>query len=481
MIHHATAGRALAVLFSFERSRLAGVIVKELFAGYYHPTDEEYEVISKEALVVFDTNSLLDLYRLPASARDELLEVLAGLKDRFWIPFQVALEFQRNRFSVMADERKTTQDALDSAKKLVEELTKKVRDLELDKHGLGLKPDKLLKDLNRSNEKLRDALAAVHDARLDPGQKDMVRDRLDGILQGKIGNPPSSQEDVTKLIDRGDYRYENRIPPGFSDIDKDKDPNKASYVYNGIKYLSKFGDLIFWRQLLNHARSADVKNVLLVTRDKKEDWWWIEKGKTLGPNPELIAEIRREAKVEVFWTYRPDQFLEMARIHSIAKVSTSSVDELKALKSREWKISGLENLEAWTGHLKGHLSERRIEDIVLAYLETRFDRVEINSKGFPDAFAFDGKLRVAVEVKSPGRLGPSEFLEYTKSAIVVASEVVAKGAADGFILVCIVPPIVSDSYQDLLKQLSSVVRDYPRTEVVVGEILQDTFEPVLSF
>ncbi|MDI7860946.1 PIN domain-containing protein [Rhizobiaceae bacterium n13] len=450
--------------------------MRDLFPGFYPPSDKEYQTISKEALVVFDTNSLLDLYRLPANARDEFLEVLAGLKDRLWIPFQVALEFQRNRLAVMADERKVSQEALDSAKHLVDALTKKVQDLELDKHGLGLKPDELLKDLNSSSEKLRDALTAVHDARIDPGQSDEIRDRLDKILQGKVGDPPSSQDDLNNLTKDGEERYASRIPPGYCDSDKEKDPKKASYVYNGIKYAAKFGDLILWRQLINYIKIKNVKSVLLVTRDKKDDWWWEEKGKTLGPSPELIAEIKREAAVEIFWMYRPDQFLEMAKDHSIAKVSNSSVDDLKALKNREWRI----DFTSWITEPARPLTESRIEDIVLAYLETRFDKVEVNSNGFPDAFAFSAESKLAVEVKSPGKEGPTEYLERAKSAIMVANEVIKKGLADGFMLVCIVPSLLSDQYRAPLKTLASIVRESPQTEVVVGEIVAEAFVP-LSF
>jgi hypothetical protein len=127
--------------------------VKEAFFGYYAPTSKEYEILWKEAMIILDANVLLDLYRFPATSRDEFITVLESLKERLWIPHQVALEFQRNRLTVISTERKATEKALESAKALVSELKQKVEALQIDKHGLGLEPSpslRILSELTRS-------------------------------------------------------------------------------------------------------------------------------------------------------------------------------------------------------------------------------------------------------------------------------------------------------------------------------------------
>lgn len=121
------------------------------FFGYYPPTSGEYERLWKEATIVLDTNVLLNLYRLPTSARDEFLNVLDLLQDRLWIPHQVALEFQRNRLTVIAAERKSTEDALTSTQEIVGELRKKVDALQIDKRDLGIETQPILDDLQRAN------------------------------------------------------------------------------------------------------------------------------------------------------------------------------------------------------------------------------------------------------------------------------------------------------------------------------------------
>ncbi len=168
------------------------------FHGYYPPTSEEYERLWKEGLIVLDTNVLLNLYRLPTTARDELISVLELLKERLWIPHQVALEFHRRRLTVIAGERKTTEDALTSASELVSDLKKKVDALQIDKRGLGIDPQPLISDLDKANLQLIEAIKAAHSSQLDISASDPIRERLDELLDGCVGVGPSSQAELER-------------------------------------------------------------------------------------------------------------------------------------------------------------------------------------------------------------------------------------------------------------------------------------------
>lgn len=42
--------------------------MKESFLGYYQPTEDEFNKLWSEGLVVLDTNVLLHLYRVPAGS-----------------------------------------------------------------------------------------------------------------------------------------------------------------------------------------------------------------------------------------------------------------------------------------------------------------------------------------------------------------------------------------------------------------------------
>ena len=56
------------------------------FPGYRLPSDDELNDALQSALVVVDTNVLLNLYRYNESTRNDLLEVLRQLGNRLWVP-----------------------------------------------------------------------------------------------------------------------------------------------------------------------------------------------------------------------------------------------------------------------------------------------------------------------------------------------------------------------------------------------------------
>src|SRR6185312_16642733 len=78
--------------------------MKGIFPQYEQHAAERIEQAWKLGLFVFDTNVLLNLYRYQAATRDELISVLEQLSSRIWIPHHVALEFQRNRLKVLAEQ-----------------------------------------------------------------------------------------------------------------------------------------------------------------------------------------------------------------------------------------------------------------------------------------------------------------------------------------------------------------------------------------
>jgi len=67
------------------------------------PSPDVIKALWKEAIFVFDTNVLLDIYRSQPETRNLLLETLKGLENKSWLPHRVAYEFRRNRRSVIAE------------------------------------------------------------------------------------------------------------------------------------------------------------------------------------------------------------------------------------------------------------------------------------------------------------------------------------------------------------------------------------------
>lgn len=472
--------------------------MKSNFSGYYPPSAEQYERLWKEAVIVLDTNVLLNLYRLPTTARDELFGVLELLKERLWIPHQVALEFQRRRLTVIASERKVTEDALSAASEFVDDIKSKVDDLQIDKRGLGIESQPLLSGLEEANAKLMDAIKAIHNSQLDISATDPVRDRLDDLLNGRVGTGPSSQVELDTLVAGGEERYKENIPPGFADSGKEKNPNEATFIFDQIKYQRKFGDLILWRQVIQHVKDTDTRVVLLITADRKEDWWWREQGKTVGPHPELVREIHRDGGVELFWMYSSVQFVEHANKYSTASVSTESVAEIEqvALFNPDTLVSGREFLglsrqvpaaerrDQSSRFLIDRIERREIEHSIEAWLSRRGDYVERNHRGFPDFLIRTDDGTHGYEIKYF-----RSFERMLMSPVVINGLLrgyfeVNEGRLSSFTLVIAIPEeeffdiLQSDRKSQLYERLERIVSRYPVDSIVVGAAVDEKFEVV---
>ncbi|WP_431263271.1 PIN-like domain-containing protein [Roseateles chitinivorans] len=341
--------------------------MREKFSAFYAPSADQYKRLWAEAVIVLDANVLLNVYRLPEVARNEFLGILERLKSRVWIPYHAALEFQRNRIGVIAAQRKLTEGALTAVQSVIGDLKVKLSTLEIEKRGLGIDVGPILNDLEKSHKKLAEAVGKIHLAQLDVTSIDPLRTQLDGIIGQHVGDGPKDQKDLDEILSDAENRFTLAIPPGFSDGKKEKGGVALTYVNGGVRYEAKFGDLIFWKQLLAYATKSSLRTVLLVTDDQKEDWWWREQGKTMGPHPELVGEISRTAGVELFWMYTSASFLEHAKEYFEPKISDRAVKEIQSVAA---PAEGVIPTEVWRRVLRrdvgGEAEEPRVSNKNLA-------------------------------------------------------------------------------------------------------------------
>ncbi|WP_429956057.1 PIN-like domain-containing protein [Gluconobacter japonicus] len=465
--------------------------MKKEFSGYYAPTENEYQRLWQEGIIALDANVLLNLYRLPASARDELLAVLTSLKDRLWIPYQVALEYQRRRLTVIASERNSTEQALSKAHELFQNISEQIISLQIDKRGLGLKPEPLIEDLKIANDKLITAITSVQSSQLDITMSDSVRDKLDVLFSGRVGEEPKNQEELDILISDGQSRYDCSIPPGFSDAGKEKNPKEAVFYHDGLNYQRKFGDLILWRQLIAHAKNTEKKVVLFITSDRKEDWWWREHGKTIGPRPELIREIQKEANVEIFWMYSSVQFLENAKQFIKANVSDESLSELKEVNnSRDrnnyysfWvnKISDGKNSKISSRNFIEYLSS--IEE----WLSRRYGDVQV-SRSFPK-FVVPGEIGPhGYDVKIIPSISPVLFPPGIINAILRGYMEVKEGRLARFTVIILLKinnidvDFTVDQANSINDSIKNLIKKYPLYEIIIGYVDENSglFHPLIN-
>ncbi|MHC3760217.1 PIN-like domain-containing protein [Streptococcus suis] len=277
---------------------------KDEFYGFYR-NDLSIDSITKEnTIIVFDTNSLLNVFRFTPEAAKKYFETIEKVQDFIYIPYLVALEFHfhksetlllskvnvekfKSRFNknwnkIKSEAAKTLFSSLTFRNDLQQEELSSYLSSLLDSSELGIEA------------KLLEKISSISDT-----QKATFSSLIE-ILEQKT-RKRYEQDWINEVEKRGEERYKKDIPPGFNDKNK-----KDSRGYNGIVYQQKFGDLIIWEDMLEKSSESDIKNVVFVTSDgKRPDKTDLnykvlvgkdEKGKdkyqVVGPRIELIEEMR---------------------------------------------------------------------------------------------------------------------------------------------------------------------------------------------
>jgi hypothetical protein len=368
--------------------------LKNQFKSFYKLNKDEYQKLWENALFVFDTNILLNLYRYQSSTRDELLKVIEKLSQRVWIPNHVALEFQRNRLSVIAEQHKRYSEVRNIVSKSITGMQNELEGLQLKKRHSHINPDKLLDSMQEVKKLFFDELEKLEEQSISLSSSDQILDRLDALFSNKVGVPFPNQDELEKLFKLGDERFKKQIPPGFKDAHKD-DKKPDDFTFGGLAYKRKFGDLIVWTQIKEYAKEKKLQDIIFITDDGKSDWWWkIESNgsKTIGARPELIDEIYREANVERFSIYNTEKFLNYANELLNAKVAEEAIQEVREVSHvRRIVKRGPRALKNFA------LSTERT---VLDWLSRYFDNIESNQKGFPDFVAYQGDMKYGFEVRA---------------------------------------------------------------------------------
>mgnify|MGYP003296231733 CR=1 FL=1 len=80
--------------------------MKKEIKEYLELSNQEKNKLWQNATFVFDTNVFCDLYRYSIKTKNALLSAFDTLKDRLWMPKQIAYEYMKDRISIV-NEKKT--------------------------------------------------------------------------------------------------------------------------------------------------------------------------------------------------------------------------------------------------------------------------------------------------------------------------------------------------------------------------------------
>lgn len=263
-----------------------------MFREFFHKEIIDFKNLDSDTLVIFDTNTLLNIYRYSNDTRQKLIEVMDEIKENIWIPNQVMLEFSLNRQEILAKLIKEKNDVPnDISQKYLSfyrGIEAFVNDIKIKSIDASSMKEKLLVNFKDSLDKLEkefsekiNSILSIVDLNEDLASefKDLFTNRI-----GKAYNQEKLDEIATSAVER----FKLKIPPAY------KDSGKSEVVsYNGVIYEKKYGDLIIWNQILDKALEETTKKIVFITDDNKPDWWFKVQGKTIGPRAELKNELLR--------------------------------------------------------------------------------------------------------------------------------------------------------------------------------------------
>jgi len=235
---------------------------------------KDFENIKDNCIYIFDTNVLFVPFLISKKGLKDYKKIFKQLKSKhkLYIPARVAREFAKNRGENIKSIFRKLQEARDR----------------LNKGGFDLNNLPIL-DEEENYKRVKEIETEVNKLKEDYREK---IDELSLYIKSWNWNDPVSEfynelwdkemiidvkKDETELQKDLEFRIEHQIAPGFKDSKK---------IDNGI------GDLIIWQTILELAKDKQ-KDVVFVTNEEKNDWFYSEYNTTLNPKFELFDEFRR--------------------------------------------------------------------------------------------------------------------------------------------------------------------------------------------
>lgn len=357
----------------------------DLFKSHRKLSEKDYSELWEKCTFVFDTNVLLDLYRLPENARNSLLKILTEgkIKNRIWIPFQVAMEFTYNRLDVISDQKnkfnsvKTiVNESIDKIRTLENEIQSQIQDLQLKKRHSVINPDshindKLFENIIKTLTEYLQKLNELEQKQPDVTDNDPLKSKVEDLFKAKIGEC-FSKDELEAIYKEGEIRYKDEVPPGYKDRSK-----PGLHLYQDRKILRKFGDLIVWKEIIKKAKEDKIEYIVFVISDSKDDWWQKERGKKIGPRYELLNEIYFSApELKVFYMYDTSQFMKYSYDFLKIKVDEVSIQETKdIIEFNRFNEDLATEIKDSIAQYKGELlAETELERVVQSLFSNKFSQ-----------------------------------------------------------------------------------------------------------
>lgn len=257
-------------------------------------TKEVENKIWREAVIIFDTSSLLNIYDLSDNSKEDFIQkIIVGLKHKIWLPYYVLYEYNKNRYKPINKTIELYKGIQEKCSKMNEEFKQIVNNTkDKDKHPII--ENKILSEFEPELQRFKEKFDKEIELKVKTIEKTFENDNLKKSIDSNITiGEKFSFKEIQEIIDEGNIRYQHKIPPGYQDIDK-------------IGF-QKFADLIIWKEILKYS-SSQKKSIIFVVDDNKEDWWVFDKKRNpLKPREELVYEICESSNID-FLMYNLSSF-----------------------------------------------------------------------------------------------------------------------------------------------------------------------------
>lgn len=298
--------------------------MKHKLKEYIPLSESKRKKIWEKGIFVLDANVLLNMCRYSKQSSDELIAIIENHKEKLWLPYQVGMEFFNNRIGVIEGIKNGFNQLLANVGRIDEILNEQLyfNKFRSDTaHNL----DQLRLDITNFRKR-EEVKIRKWQKEFEESDKEAILNKILSLYNGKVGDDYEEAK-LKELYNEGEKRQKESIPPGYADWN-DK-------IKKGFRHAC--GDLIWWKQAIDYARDNKC-DLVIVTDDKKDDWWYKISGKTIGPRVELIREFDKETKGQTFLMYKTHQFMEMAKQLDGATVSDSSIKEAKETGAIDYSL-----------------------------------------------------------------------------------------------------------------------------------------------
>jgi len=239
-----------------------------------------------------DTSLVMWLTAVGPTSRSAFLDWASTIGDRIHVPAWTIQEYYRHHRS-----RTLVTDVAEkcfAAEKAVSEFSVHMR-IYADGPLVANQPEMaFIKELDDVRERAAKAIKIARSWNYEDAAAEVIAWMNDRALA-----KTRAFDSFDQLKRRGNVRYGHQVPPGFEDAHKQT---------------NRYGDLIFWDDVVADARERHAPVVVVLTKDRKKDWFFSRPASEVGedlkrlrgmwdpvpvPHPMLSFEMRSCANAEI--------------------------------------------------------------------------------------------------------------------------------------------------------------------------------------